>query len=176
VQPKDPGWTGRLDVGNADLLADLVRTVGALGALGALGDVRAPGDDAFPFRLLSRRMMHVYNSSYNVTTTHRGRAYNPLFVHPDDLARLGAHSGDMVDVRSAAGSLRAIVSSDPSMRRGCVSISHAFGPPATGTDDVATHGSAVSALLGFELGFDRYSGQPRMSAIPVDIRASSPRQ
>ena len=115
-------------------------------------------------------MMHVYNSSYNIPTTHRGRAYNPLFVHPDDLARIGVASAELVEVRSAAGSLRAIACADESMRPGCVSMSHAFGPVAD-DEDVSTVGSSVSSLLGFDLGFDRYSGQPRMSGIPVDIRA-----
>jgi anaerobic selenocysteine-containing dehydrogenase len=104
VQPKEPGWAGRLDVGNADLMSDL----------GALITTATACNDAFPFRLLSRRMMHVYNSSYNVASTHRGRAFNPLFVHPADLERLGMCSGDVVDVRSACGSIRAIVSADTS--------------------------------------------------------------
>jgi anaerobic selenocysteine-containing dehydrogenase len=165
VQPKEPGWTGRLDVGNAELMIDLASLAGEV------GEVDARPDKAFPFRLLSRRMMHVYNSSYNVPTTHRGRAYNPLFVHPDDLSRLGVGTGDVVTVSSAVGSMPAIVSVDASMRPGCVSISHAFGLGGSGASgDTAEAGSPVSALLGFELGFDRYSGQPRMSGIAVDIR------
>src|SRR6202008_4554088 len=56
VAPKEPGWTGRLDVGNPDMLRDLAAHVPS---------PDEPADRTYPFRLLNRRMMHVVNSAYN---------------------------------------------------------------------------------------------------------------
>ena len=75
VAPKEPGWEGRLDLANADMMRDLA----------AIGDgmaAAATDGDGYPFRLISRRMRHAYNSATNHPATHRGRPYNPAFMHP----------------------------------------------------------------------------------------------
>jgi anaerobic selenocysteine-containing dehydrogenase len=164
VGPKDDGWAGRFDVGNAELMADLEQ----------LRSSPAPVPEA-PFRLVSRRMMHVYNSSFNTPATNRGRAYNPAFMNPDDLEELGVSAGEKVSISSRTGSIVAVVESDPAVRRGCISMSHCFGSvdPDNPDDDVRAVGSSTPRLSSYELGFDRYSGQPRMSGIPVDVRRRS---
>ncbi len=93
VAPKDPGWTGRLDVGNEHLLRDL----------DGIETEAAPVDTPdFPFRLLCRRTMHMYNSSGNRPPLNRGRAWNPARMHPDDMRGLGVVGGDLVEITSRA--------------------------------------------------------------------------
>jgi len=70
VEAKEPGWAGRLDAGNPAMMDDLV----------ALARRSLP-DNTRRFVLISRRMMHVYNSSYNAPATNRGRAYNPVSMN-----------------------------------------------------------------------------------------------
>jgi anaerobic selenocysteine-containing dehydrogenase len=162
VGPKDPGWTSRLDVGNPEMIADLARAAEP-----------SPGDDAtYPFRLLNRRMMHVVNSSYNERALTGHRSYNPAFLHPDDLAALGLRPGDAVLIRSAHSEVGVIVEADGGLRPGTVSISFGFGHASGGS--VQDFGSNVARLLSTLDLPDPYSGQPRMSNVPVQILRSLP--
>jgi len=115
VLPKDEGWKGRLDIGNAEMLTDLT-------AIGRDGARHHADDGKFPFRLLCRRERHVYNSSCNLAATNRGRPWNPAFMNPEDLAELGLADGDPVWIESALDSVPAIVASEPGLRRGMVSM------------------------------------------------------
>ncbi|MCG8587776.1 MAG: molybdopterin-dependent oxidoreductase, partial [Proteobacteria bacterium] len=77
-----------------------------------LGTVRAEpfaatgggyGEDAerYSHRLISRRLLHVYNSSGRDLKALRARGTtNPAFMHPDDLTDLGLVDGDLVELRS----------------------------------------------------------------------------
>src|SRR5262249_26576218 len=98
VAPKDPGWTARLQLANPDMMADL-RQVLAEPGQSALMKQSAMAEE-YPFRLICRRMQHVYNSSLNDSATNHGRAYNPAFMHPTDLSELGLTSGDEIEIRS----------------------------------------------------------------------------
>jgi hypothetical protein len=62
-----------------------------------------------------------------------------------------------------------VVDTDPSLRRGLVSMAHAFGGLPEEDDRFRELGSSTSRLLVNDAGFERYSGQPRMSAVPVEI-------
>jgi hypothetical protein len=73
VAPQAAGWEGRLDVGNHDMMAELEPF--------ALAEDR---DDAYPYRLLCRRSIHVMNQPGLAYPNNRPR-YNPAFMHPDDL-------------------------------------------------------------------------------------------
>ena len=157
VQAKDAGWEGRLDVGNPDMLADLATVAGEPAAT-----------SAYPFRLLNRRMMHVVNSSYNERAVTGHRSYNPAFMHPDDLRRVGVAPGEAVLLCSVHAELEAVVDADPSLREGTVSMSFGFGHPSGG--DVRRFGSNVARLLSTRDHPDPYSGQPRMSNIPIQVR------
>jgi anaerobic selenocysteine-containing dehydrogenase len=165
VAPKDEGWEGRLDVGNTDMLFDLGREAARL------DDRRhESASEPFPLRLVCRRMTHVYNSSCNVDATNRGRAYNPAFLHPQDLARYGVEAGEVVDIVSQHSTLPAVVLPDASLRVGMLSLTHNFGGSPDEDADVVRIGSTASRLLRDDVVFDRYSGQPLMSNVPVTIR------
>jgi anaerobic selenocysteine-containing dehydrogenase len=166
VQPTADGWTARFDIGNADMMGDLA----ALITTNTSHTIEQPG----PFSLISRRMMHVYNSSFNAPSTHRGRPYNPAFLHPEDLHEIGIEAGDDVVITSDVGRIIAVAETDASVRRGCVSMAHAFGDIRVGgdgdsDDDPRVTGSSTARLLSVDGPFDRYSGQPRMSGIAVAV-------
>lgn len=165
VQPKDEGWEGRLDVGNPLMLRDLR-------ASAAVHDVAADAGADDEFRLVVRRM-HQINSSLHTPAVHRGRPYNPAFMHPQDLERLGLADGEEVEITSARASVRAIVAADPSLRPGLVSMAHCFGGPPEADDQVRLVGSPANRLLSVDRVYEPYSGQPLMSNVPVRIRPSS---
>jgi len=155
VLPREQGWTGRLDVGSPVML----------GELAAMGE---RDDAAYPLRLVCRRERFFYNSSCQVAATNRGRFHNPAFLHPDDIAALGLHPGERVRLRSARGEIEAVVEEDSGLRRGLVSMSFAHG--RTGAS-YAERGSNVNELTSNDAVFDRFTGQPLMSNVPVRVEA-----
>lgn len=168
IFPPDAGWTGRFDVANAAMTSALEAIAEDLIALGGAGT----DFQGLPMmRLVCRRMTHVMNSACNIDATNRGRRFNPAFLHPEDLDDLGLVPGDQVEIRSERAVIAAIVEADDSIRRGVVSMTHAFGDvPALGLEEDSTMGSNTGRLVGIDDSYDRFSGQPRMSDIGVVIR------
>lgn len=167
VEPRDAGWSGRLNVGSADMMTDLAEVA------------RQPSGeelDPYPFRLISRRLMHVHNSSLRNIPGVKGRRYNPAFLHPDDLSDLKLKSGDHVEIRSERAAISAIVEADDTLRRGIISMTHCFGEAPDRDGDVDEIGSPTSRLCRADREWERYSGQPRMSNIPVQIQMVNSRQ
>jgi anaerobic selenocysteine-containing dehydrogenase len=96
-------------------------------------------------------------------------------MHPQDLAALGIPEGALIEVRSRHGTMLARVEADDSLRIGLVSVVHGFGGSAThaGPDDELPLGS-VTRLVGMDER-DPISGIPRMSALPIAVRATPSR-
>jgi anaerobic selenocysteine-containing dehydrogenase len=165
VAPKQPDWEGRLELGSSEMMEAL-----ALLAERPRAALDPPG---YPLRLISRRMMNAYNSSARDLPALRTQgAHNPAFLHPDELARLGLAPGDVVEIASEHAAILGVVEADPTLRPGLVSMSHAFGDaPGEGaaTDVVRSVGSNTGALTSVERDYDRFSGLPRMSDIPVRV-------
>ncbi|MFC3174915.1 molybdopterin-dependent oxidoreductase [Novosphingobium bradum] len=164
--PKSPDCTARMQVGDAAMMAELAEVL-------AEPD---PVEEAFPFLLVSRRMAHVYNSSgHDLPLLRRkGTPFNPAFIHPDDLAALGVEPGDRVVVASRHGEVEALAEADPSLRRGVIAMTHAFGGlPGDGTS-YREVGSNIAALMDVADGFDRHSGIPRMSGLAVRVTVGPP--
>ena len=164
VGPADPDADARLDVGNEDMLAELasIRDAG-------LEDGQ---DSQFPFRLISRRLPNVYNSSgRDIAKLNGRRPYNPAFLHPDDLLSLGLSKGDVIEISSAHASILGVAEPAPEVRRGVISMAHCFGDiPETETKEALREiGSNTSRLVSNEDVFDPHTGIPRMSAIPVAV-------
>ena len=164
VGPADPDADGRLDVGNEDMLTELasIRDAG-------LDDGQ---DIQFPFRLISRRLPNVYNSSgRDIAKLNGRRPYNPAFLHPDDLLSLGLSKGDVIEISSAHASILGVAEPAPEVRPGVISMAHCFGDiPETETKEALREiGSNTSRLVSNEDVFDPHTGIPRMSAIPVAI-------
>ncbi|WP_236792004.1 molybdopterin-dependent oxidoreductase [Amycolatopsis sp. GM8] len=163
VAPKDEDWPHRLCIGDETMLAEL--------------EALAPGrwrdtDAAFEFRLLSRRLDHMLNSSYNIPATNRGKNINLAYFNPDDLARLGLADGARIELVSARASIPGIVATEPGLRSGYISMAHGFGGVHDTEAEFASAGSATTRLLSATEVFDRYSGQPLMSNVPVNVRVT----
>lgn len=121
------------------------------------------------FRLLCRRMMHVYNSSFVGALPPSARPNNPVFVSPSDLSALGLADGDPVHVVSNAGRIPATVMTDATLRPGTASMSFGFGGLPHDDLHFRSIGSNPSRLIRNDDVYDGYSGQPLMSDVPVDI-------
>jgi anaerobic selenocysteine-containing dehydrogenase len=162
VGPSDPDCEDRLDVGNADMLAELSEIRDRATA--------AEADDDRPFLFLPRRENRVINSTgRTLPGLMRGRSYNPAFMHPDDLARLGVAAGDLVEIRSEYDAITGVAEADADLRPGVVSMSHGFGGIPGENEDPRVDGANTNRLLRTDVEYDRYTGIPRMGALPVAV-------
>ena len=116
-------------------------------------------------------MQHVYNSTCNLPLTNRGRAYNPAFMHPDDMRGLGIDEGGTVVLRSRTDHVFAIAHADDNLRPGLVSISHGYGVAGVAHPGVAEVGTSVTKLLTVDEGFEPRSGQPLMTNVPIAVES-----
>jgi anaerobic selenocysteine-containing dehydrogenase len=158
VAPKDPDWEGRLQVGDSRMMADLASIAG-----------RADDDfEEFPFRLTCRRIMWVHNTPSIAMPANRP-SYNPAYLHPDDLLRLGCSAGDEVTIRSSHSSIRGIVEADATLRPGVVSMPHNYADSELEGNDLRDIGSNTNRLIPIDEMYDRYSGQARMTSVPVSV-------
>lgn len=123
-------------------------------------------------RLIVRRQRHMFNSiGRALPNTHRRVPRNPAFINPDDLQELGLADGDRIRVTSATASVEAVATADPTLRSGCIAMSHGFGelPDENRYDQ---HGVAVNALLTTDSGLQSINAMPRMTAVPVSISSA----
>jgi len=165
VSPKDPGCTTRLDVGNAEMMADL----------GALADRALDGKtdvSSRAFCLISRRTAEVYNSTgVELAGAVTGRSFNPAFLCAEDATALGLASGDEIALVSDHGRIPAIVEIDRHLRPGLVSMAHGWGGAPDRDGEVRSRGANTNRLASTDAAWDRYTGIPVMSNLPVDVIA-----
>ncbi len=162
---KDPGWHGRLDVGNAYLL-------GELGEIARQPIVR---DTRYAYRLVSRRLPDVYNSSgHDLPRLTRRWRHNPAFMNPADLEKDGLEPGDAIEIASGYATIAGVVERDATLRSGVISMTHAFGGFPDDPPRVRAVGANTGALTPVDRDYDPISGIPRMSAIPVNVRRAGP--
>ncbi len=137
----------------------------------------SPAGEAFSHRLVSRRMLEVYNSTGDRLPGLRRRyPYNPAFMHPADLARIGVRPGDVVRIDSEHDFIYGVAEATTDVRPGVVSMAHARGGEHELDSHVRTIGSSTARLVSAERHFDPISGIPRQSAIPVNVRALRPEE
>jgi len=164
VGPGDPNSADRLSVGNADMMQELAEIRGE-----SIED-----DAAFPFKLISRRLPNVYNSSgRDIAKLNGRRPYNPAFMNPADLEALGLSKGDVVEISSSRATILGIAEPAAEVRPGVISMAHCYGdaPRNRSERDEAVReiGSSTSRLIDNEDVFDPHTGIPRMSGIPVGV-------
>ena len=161
VAAPDPDWDGRLDLGNDVMMADLAEIAVQLDS---------PARDEWPFHLVSRRQSNVLNSvGCDEPSQTRGVTTNPAYMHPEDLESLGLSPGDVVEIRSARASIPGVVAADANLRRGLVSMTHSWGDRPERDSDVREIGSNTGRLSSVDEDYERYTGLPRMSNIPVTV-------
>ena len=164
VKPRDPSCTARLQLGDPTMLVELaaLRTENPL--------ARRKTDDEFPFLFIGRRIQGATNSAPRPRGVVR-TGYNPLWMHPTDMARIGVGEGDEVAIRSRHGEIVGFVEGDADMREGVVGMTHGFGPRPGVPYDPRRDGSNVNELISWEDDADPYHGMPRMSALAVSVKA-----
>jgi len=168
VLPDDGRSAARIDIGPADV----VRELGEVLAERSSAD-RLLGSDSeaqFPYRLISRRAKHVLNSfGRELPGLSRLGTTNPAFMHPEDLASLGINAGELVRIESPNGAVDGVAEPSPAVKRGVVSMSHAWGTASQTDEDVRTEGSPTNRLVSNERGTDPITGMAVQSAIPVRV-------
>jgi len=162
VQPGDPHCADRLQLADPVMMAEL-------------GDVAAESlerEAEFAFHLVSRRLPDVHNSAgRDIPKLVRKYTYNPAFMNPVDVEKLGLHDGDIIEISSRHSSILGVVETEAAIRGGVISMPHCFGdaPGAKNDQKVREIGSNTGRLSSVEHEIDPYSGIPRMSAIPVHV-------
>jgi anaerobic selenocysteine-containing dehydrogenase len=166
VLPKMEGWEARLDLANPLMMNDLA----AITEHGD-GEITSWAGDDYPYRLIGRRMNAHYNSGGMTAPRLRAKEpTNPAYMHPDDLAELGLHSGDVAEISSARATILGVIEPDATIRRGLIAMSHAWGDLEEYDEKVREIGGNTSRLTDVSDQWDPYSGQPIMSNIPVAVR------
>lgn len=162
VIPKAEGWSGKLNVGNADMMQDLQRAYA--------GEAESEMQD-YRFKMVGRRLKDRYNScwrEHSVST--RQWTYNPAFMHPDDAASLGLADGDIVEIRSRRGAIKGVVEIEKGLLPGVIAMTHSWGGIPDDDPDPVRLGANTSLLTDTTADYDPYSAIPRMSTIPVNVR------
>ena len=127
----------------------------------------------FDFRLISRRSKTRFNSiGHPIAKLRALTTTNPAYIHPADLADLGVEDGGIVEIRSAHATIHGVARASDKVRRGIISMAHAYGDADAGKDDVREKGSSTNRLTSDEVDFDPITGQALQSAIPVRILAA----
>lgn len=122
--------------------------------------------------LISRRLKHVFNSSGQQLESLRAKGTtNPAYMNPQDLESFHLSSGMMIEIESAAGALLGVVEAASDVKPGVISMAHAWGDLPDNGGSVRSQGSSTNRLVDDNRTFNPITGMPRMSAIPVRIRA-----
>lgn len=163
VQPSSPDATDRLEVGSVPMMEELAQIA---------TEPSTRSTEPFPYRLISRRLPDLHNSSWHAhERRRRGGLSSPTFMNPDDLRALGLFPGQRIQITSAHATIVGVATEDQTLRRGVVAMPHCFGG-VPGEDEETRVGGNTSRLSSTEVDYDPYTGIPRMSAIPVGIRAA----
>jgi anaerobic selenocysteine-containing dehydrogenase len=163
VEEKDPGCAAKLDLANPVMLAELAEVAGE----------PLERDRGFTHRVLCRRLLDVHNSAgRDISKLTRKWRYNPAFMHPDDLRELGVAPGEVIEIESERAAILGVAEVEEGLRRGVISMPHGFGdlPGPDGDARVRDVGSNTGRLSSVDRDYDPYTGIPRMSSIPVNVR------
>lgn len=162
VEAADPDQHNRFDLAAGEMPRQLEK----YGADAA----RAAG---FDFRLISRRSKHRFNSiGQPLKNLGRKVTTNPAYIHPADMAERGIQDGDIIAISSAHATIHGVAEASDKVRRGLISMAHAFGDSEAGKHNVREMGGSTNRLTSDEVDYDPITGQALQSAIPVRIEAA----
>ena len=161
VQPARPGHDAKLELAAGDVVEEIAAVAASLHDEPAVRSGR--------FLLTARRLREFANSVMSDATISRERFPRvPVFVHPDDLVRLGLSEDDVVSVSSDVGSVQAQVRADETLRPGTVSMTHCWG---RGADDDELVPESAARLVSSERDLQAINGMPVMTAFEVSLAA-----
>ena len=124
----------------------------------------------YPFLLVGRRLRHALNSlGSELPALARVATTNYAYIHPVDLADLGAEAGDLLQITSPRSSVVGVAEVDPDIKQGVIAMSHSWGGLSLTDEKVRDIGSPTNRLVTSDSGCDRITGLPIMSAIPIRV-------
>jgi anaerobic selenocysteine-containing dehydrogenase len=169
VDPADDNATAKFTPAPDDFVAELAEVLAETADTFAGSDV-----SAYPFRLVSRRLKHVLNSTgTELPGLARKGTTNSAYMHPDDVAELGLESGDVIEISSPQASLLGVVEAADDVKRGVISMAHSWGGRSLTDEKVREIGSPTSRLVSTDVGSDPVTGMVVSSAIPVAVAKSN---
>ena len=165
VEPADPTCTTKFTPAPEDFMAELAQLRAQPAPM--LGDIDV---SAYPFRLVSRRLKHVLNSTgTELPALARKGTTNPAYMHPDDVAELDMVGGDLVEITSPSGRVIGVVEPAEDVKRGVISMAHSWGGTSLTDEKVRDIGTPTSRLVSVDAGHDPVTGMVVSSAIPVAV-------
>lgn len=131
-------------------------------------------------RLITRRAVGTHNSwTHNHPRLLGKRDTNVVYVHPDDIARLGLEDGGLADVSTDVATIRLPVEACRELMPGTVAVPHGWGHQRATGLSVASRTRGVNVNLLAADGpqrLDPVSGMARLTGIPVQVApAAAPR-
>jgi len=169
VDPADENATAKFTPAPDDFVAELAEVLAETADTFAGSDV-----SAYPFRLVSRRLKHVLNSTgTELPGLARKGTTNSAYMHPDDVTELGLESGDVIEISSPQASLLGVVEAAEDVKRGVISMAHSWGGRSLTDEKVREIGSPTSRLVSTDVGSDPVTGMVVSSAIPVAVAKST---
>ena len=166
VQPAEEGSTARFTPAPDDLMAELAEVLAETSTTFAGSDV-----SAYPFRLVSRRLKHVLNSTgTELPGLARKGTTNPAYMNPLDVAELGLTNGEIIEISSPQSVLLGVVEGADDVKRGVISMAHSWGGRSLTDEKVRDIGSPTSRLVSVDVGHDPVTGMVVSSAIPVAVK------
>ena len=168
VQPAEDGASARFTPAPDDLMAELAEVLAEPSSMFAGSDV-----SGYPFRLVSRRLKHVLNSTgTELPGLARRGTTNPAYMNPHDLTALGLTTGDIIEISSPRAVLHGVVEGADDVKRGVISMAHSWGGRSLTDEKVRDIGSPTSRLVSVDVGHDPVTGMVVSSAIPVAVKKS----
>ncbi len=166
VQPAEDGATARFTPAPDDLMAELAEVLAESPSSFAGTDV-----SAYPFRLVSRRLKHVLNSTgTELPGLARKGTTNPAYMNPADVTELGLTNGDVLEISSPRAVLHGVVESADDVKRGVISMAHSWGGRSLTDEKVRDIGAPTSRVVSVDVGHDPVTGMVVSSAIPVAVK------
>lgn len=124
----------------------------------------------YSFLLISRRAVHVVNSSYQNAQKVKDRyAFAPLYMNPEQMAEAGFVEGEIAEIESPKGRILGEVRKDAGLRPGVVSMPSNWGRASSGPE--AT--SLTNRLVSLDEELTAINFMPRQSGIPVNVRKTN---
>jgi anaerobic selenocysteine-containing dehydrogenase len=168
VEPAEEGASAKFTPAPDDFMAELAEVLAETPTMFAGTDV-----SDYPFRLVSRRLKHVLNSTgTELPGLARKGTTNSAYMNPADVEQLGLVSGDIVDISSPQASLLGVVEPADDVKRGVISMAHSWGGRSLTDEKVRDIGSPTSRLVSVDVGHDPVTGMVVSSAIPVAVKKS----
>jgi anaerobic selenocysteine-containing dehydrogenase len=165
VQPAEEGATARFTPAPTDLMNELAIVLNE-------GATAFGGTDvsAFPFRLVSRRLKHVLNSTgTELPGLARKGTTNAAYMHPADVDELELAAGDVIEITSPQAAIWGVVEPADDVKRGVISMAHSWGGSSLTDEKVRDIGSPTSRLVSVDAAHDPVTGMVVSSAIPVAV-------